>query len=65
MPVGERRVLFVAGEAATPIHRRDDLRAGHTLAGPVLVEESASVTLVEPGQRLTVDPWGHLLIAEG
>ena len=61
--MGERRVLFVAGEAATPIYRRDDLRAGHALIGPALIEESASVTVVEPGQRLTVDAWGHLLIA--
>ena len=61
--IGERRVLFVAGEAMTPIYRRDDLRAGHALQGPALVEESASVTVVEPGQGLTVDPFGHLLIA--
>ena len=38
-------------------------RAGHALAGPALVEEAASVTVVEPGQRLTVDALGHLLIA--
>ena len=63
--IGERRVLFVTGEATTPVYRRDELRAGHALAGPAIVEESASVTVVEPGQRLTVDPWGHLLIAEG
>jgi N-methylhydantoinase A len=32
------------------------------LDGPVIVEEAASVTVVCPGQRLTVDDYGHLLI---
>jgi N-methylhydantoinase A len=62
VPVAERRVLFVAGEETAPVYRRDDLRAGDTFAGPALVEEAASVTVVEPGQRLTVDAFGHLLI---
>jgi N-methylhydantoinase A len=63
VPLAERRVLFADGPAATPVFRRDALRAGHELAGPALVEEAASVTVVEPGQRLAVDPVGHLLIA--
>jgi hypothetical protein len=62
VPLAERRVLFAAGAAATPIHRRESLRAGHAVPGPALVEEAASVTVVEPGQRLTVDLFGHLLI---
>jgi N-methylhydantoinase A len=62
MPIAERRVVFTGGAAATPVHRRDSLRAGHALRGPALVEEAASVTVVEPGQRLSVDAWGHLLI---
>jgi N-methylhydantoinase A len=64
VPLAERRrVLFTDGPAATPVFRRDALRAGHVLAGPALVEEAASVTVIEPGQRLSVDPFGHLLIA--
>jgi N-methylhydantoinase A len=62
VPVAERRVLFVAVEATASVYRRDDPRAGNTFAGPALVEEAASVTVVEPGQRLTVDVFGHLLI---
>ena len=46
----------------TPVYRRDGLRHGHVLAGPALIEEAASVTVVEPGQRLVVDAFGHLLI---
>ncbi len=33
-----------------------------TAAGPALVEEPASVTVLNPGQRLRVDDWGKLLI---
>jgi N-methylhydantoinase A len=61
-PIGERHVHYTGGLAATPIYRRDSLRDGHALAGPALIEEAASVTLVEPGQRLAVDAFGHLLI---
>jgi N-methylhydantoinase A/oxoprolinase/acetone carboxylase beta subunit len=31
-------------------------------AFPALIEEAASVTVVEPGQHLTVDRFGHLVI---
>jgi N-methylhydantoinase A len=32
------------------------------ITGPALVEEAASVTVVNPGQQVTVDPFGHLII---
>jgi N-methylhydantoinase A len=55
---GERRRLRV------PIYRRDLLRAGNTIAGPAVVEEMDSTTLVVPRQRLTVDRYGSLWIRE-
>jgi N-methylhydantoinase A/oxoprolinase/acetone carboxylase beta subunit len=33
------------------------------IAGPAIVEEAASVTVVNPGQELRVDEYGHLLLA--
>ena len=39
-----------------PVFRRDALRAGHHIAGPAVIEEAASVTILNPGQSLTVDP---------
>jgi N-methylhydantoinase A len=45
------------------VFRRDDLRAGHLITGPAVVEEAASVTILNPGQSLTVDPYGNLLLA--
>ena len=62
VPIGDRPVRYTGGVASTPIYRRDTLRHGHALAGPALIEEAASVTVVEPGQLLTVDAFGHLLI---
>ena len=63
MPTSHRSVMFPNGRLDTPVFRRDDLRAGHRIAGPAVVEEAASVTILNPGQSLTVDPYGNLLLA--
>lgn len=61
-PVAERPVRFTAGRFPTKVYARDTLNAGQSIAGPALIEEAASVTIVEPGQTLTVDRYGHLVI---
>jgi N-methylhydantoinase A len=38
------------------------LRAGHVIAGPAIVEEAASATVLAPGARLEVDRYGNLCI---
>ena len=58
-----RDVWFDAGWAATPVYIRADLRNGHTIQGPALVEENASVTVLSPGMALAVDRHGQLLIS--
>jgi N-methylhydantoinase A len=40
--------------------RRRDLRAGHRLSGPAIVQEYSGTTWVPPGWTLEVDPWGNL-----
>ncbi len=62
-PVETRSVVFPDGRQETPIFRRDALRAGHRIAGPAVVEEAASVTVVNGGHELTVDRYGNLMIA--
>jgi N-methylhydantoinase A len=62
-PTSRRSVMFPNGRLETPVFRRDALRAGHRIAGPAVVEEAASVTILNPGQSLTVDPYGNLLLA--
>ena len=39
--------------------------AGDNIKGPALIEEHASTTVIHPGDRLEVDPYGNLLIKIG
>lgn len=64
---GKRPARFTGLEraTATPTYARDALLAGNRIDGPALVEEHASTTLVLPGDRLTVDDFGNLVIEIG
>ena len=62
-PWTRRKVYYDDGFLDVPVYRRDHLRRGHTIAGAAIVEEEASVTVVRPGQELTVDRFGNLLIS--
>lgn len=53
------------GFVDTPVYRRTLLRSGNEIAGPALIEEHASTTVLAPGDRLTVDAFGNLVIAIG
>jgi N-methylhydantoinase A len=62
--VAERDVHFheAGGFVPTPIYRRERLRSGHRLAGPAVVEQMDSTTVILPGQHATVDDRANLLI---
>ncbi len=62
-----RNVYFSAlGKAAlVPVYDREKLLAGNRIAGPALVEEHASTTVVQPGDALEVDAFGNLRIEIG
>ena len=62
-----RRVWFenLSKSVDTPVYARDLLRAGNRIAGPALIEEHASTTVVFPGDRLEVDAFGNLDIRIG
>jgi N-methylhydantoinase A len=64
---GNRPVFFAEtnGFVETPSYARSALLAGNAIAGPALIEEHASTTVVLPGDALTVDPFGNLAIAVG
>ena len=63
MPVSRRPVWFAGGWIDTPVYARADLLHGHDISGPALIEESASVTVLDPGKKMTVDRYGDLLIS--
>jgi len=67
---GKREVYFAANGKAgkfidTPTYRRESLRAGNRIAGPALIEEHASTTVLLPGDVMQVDDYGNLVIAVG
>jgi N-methylhydantoinase A len=61
---GTRDAYFAeaGGFVATPIYRRERLRRGHAIAGPAIVEQMDTTTVVLPGQRAVVDGRANLLI---
>ena len=64
---GTRPVFFTESNdfVDTKTFARAALLAGNAIEGPALIEEHASTTVVLPGDRLTVDPYGNLMIAVG
>jgi N-methylhydantoinase A len=64
---GSRPVHFggSGGFVDTAVYDRSRLRAGNEIAGPALVDEHASTTVVVPGDRLAVDHLGNLVITVG
>jgi N-methylhydantoinase A len=62
-PLDERMVQFGTGSSATPLYGRDDLSPGTDLAGPIIVEQADSTTVVPPNWSLRVDAYGNLTLA--
>ncbi len=61
---GKRKVYYEGvGFVDTATYARDALLAGNKIAGPALIEEHASTTVLSPGDQLTVNAYGHLEIA--
>jgi N-methylhydantoinase A len=61
-PRGQRQAFF-GGWRDVPVYALDDLKPGHTLAGPAIIEAETTTVLVDTGDRVTVNPLGWLDIA--
>jgi N-methylhydantoinase A len=63
---GERRAYLpeAGGWTDCPVYERSLLRAGFQIAGPAVVEQMDSTTLVLPGQVARVDPYRNLLLED-
>ena len=58
-----RKPVFFGRKAVpTNVYVRTRLQSGNRIAGPALVEEHASTTVVAPGDDLLVDAFGNLVI---
>src|SRR6476620_6299439 len=53
-PRGRRQALF-GGWRDVAVYALDDLRPGHTLAGPAIIEAETTTVLVDTGDRVTVN----------
>ncbi|MQA03324.1 MAG: hydantoinase/oxoprolinase family protein [Streptosporangiales bacterium] len=65
---GDRQAYDFGTRALVPfaVYDRSRLEPGDAFAGPALVDEGTSTTVVHSGQRVTVDEHGYLLVtAEG
>jgi N-methylhydantoinase A len=63
VPKRPRVVDFdVDGTHETAVYERDELPIGFSAAGPLVIEEPTTTTLVHPGQVLEVDDFGNLVI---
>lgn len=57
-----RRVRYAHGWQDAAVYDRNHLRQSDRIKGPAIIEESASVTVLQPGQTLEVDRLGNLII---
>ena len=65
-PVGAQRAWFPeTGEVRLPLHDRAALVPQRPVAGPALIVDEWSTTLVYPGQRCAADRFGNLVIEVG
>jgi len=62
---GTRQTYFAGHFVATSAFARENLVAGHRITGPAVIEEHASTTVLMPGDAMTVDSLGNLLIEVG
>lgn len=64
VPRGHRTVRLAGREVDAAVFERDALRAGHTFAGPAIVEQYDTTTFVPAGFAVRVDPYGNLIGTE-
>ncbi len=62
---GHRDVFYPEsrGYVSTPIYERGALRPGNELAGPAIVEQMDTTTVIHPGQTGRVDEFSNIVIA--
>jgi N-methylhydantoinase A len=59
---GARPVWFDGGFVDTPIYRRETLPLDAKFTGPAIVEQLDCTTVIEPGNRVSLDALGNLIV---
>jgi N-methylhydantoinase A len=65
--VPTRRTVWFEGidMASCDVWQRDQLVVGQSIAGPAVIEEDASTTVLTPGDVGEIDRWGNIAITLG
>ena len=61
-PYDVQQVRFRDERVTTPRFRREDLRAGQRIDGPLIVDEPSCTTVIPDGWALDVDPTGAMRV---
>ena len=61
-PISQRSVIFHGQPYETPVFQRQTLGADTQFTGPAIVEQLDSTTVIWPGQRISVDRFGQLVL---
>ena len=61
-PVYKRDVYYSGAYRQTPVYRRLDLGTDTVIMGPAVITQEDTTTLLWPGNRLTCDRWGNMII---
>lgn len=61
----ERSAVFSGVARRARVFVREDLCAGFSAEGPVIIEEQSATTVVPPGWRAEVDVQGNILLKQG
>jgi N-methylhydantoinase A len=61
--IERRPVIFAQGALETPLYARARLLPGACFSGPALIVQPDCTTLIHPGQAVTADPFGNLVVA--
>lgn len=61
-PPHTERIYWTERATRVPVYARKDLSAGDRFAGPAIITEYSSTTLIPPRSRVEVDPWANLVI---
>ncbi|NHP13839.1 hydantoinase/oxoprolinase family protein [Rhodococcus sp. IC4_135] len=64
-PISHRQVTHRASDTTAeswPVYRRESLGPGVEVAGPAIIEELTTTTVVTPQRVVHVDAWGNLIL---
>jgi N-methylhydantoinase A len=62
-PRARRQAYFGGGWREVAVFALDDLKPGHTIEGPAIIEAETTTVVIHPGDRLTVNSLGWLDVA--